>query len=110
MPMPMNTMPIESSVPGPTRILMIDDDTKFCRLMGKYLEPFGFQISPAPSGPLGLEAITTDAFQAVILDVRLPGMDGLEVLRRLRAKSNVPVMMLTAHGEEPDLIVGLEMG
>ena len=114
MPMPVNhTMSSESGVPGqtgPTRILMIDDDTKFCRLMGKYLEPFGFEISPAPSGALGLEAITRDDFQAVILDVRLPGMDGLEVLRRLRTKSNIPVMMLTAHGEEPDIIVGLEMG
>lgn len=92
------------------RILMIDDDVKFCRLMRDYLSPLGFVISTAHTGLAGLEAAQRNHYDAIILDVRLPGMGGLEVLRKLCARSNVPVMMLTAHGEETDLIVGLELG
>ena len=89
---------------------MIDDDVKFCRLMREYLAPHGFAVFSAHAGASGLDAARQNEYQGVILDVRLPGMDGMEVLRRIRAKSNVPVMMLTAHGDEPDLIVGLELG
>ncbi len=93
-----------------TRVLIIDDDTKLCRLLSEYLEPLGYEIETAFTGPEGLEKAIHGTFGAVILDVMLPGMNGLEVLRQLRAVSQVPVLMLTALGEEPDRIVGLEMG
>lgn len=89
---------------------MIDDDVKFCRLMRDYLAPLGFTVFSAHTGQTGLDAARQSEYHAIILDVMLPGMDGLEVLRRLRKKSDVPVLMLTARGEEPDLIVGLELG
>lgn len=93
-----------------TRLLVIDDDVKLCRLLGDYLNPLGYDVVPAHSGPEGLERALNEEFAAVILDVMLPGMNGLDVLRELRRQSNVPVLMLTAIGEEPDRIVGLEMG
>lgn len=94
----------------PTRILVVDDDTKLCRLIRDYLQPLGFHVSAAHTGPDGLALAQSEQFAALILDVMLPGMDGLDVLRRLRATSNVPVLMLTGRGEEPDRIVGLELG
>jgi len=92
------------------RLLIIDDDTKLCDLIREYLEPFGYEVVAAHSGPRGLEQALQGSFQAVILDVMLPGMDGFELLRALRRDSNVPVLMLTGRGEETDRIVGLEMG
>jgi len=92
------------------RLLIIDDDKKLCRLIRDYLEPMGFEVEAAHTGPEGLEKAQTGQFQAIILDVMLPGMDGFEVLRLLRRTSDVPVLMLTARGEEPDRIVGLEIG
>jgi DNA-binding response OmpR family regulator len=93
-----------------TRLLIVDDDAKLCRLVKDYLEPLGYEVSASHTGPEGLERALRGPFQAVILDVMLPGLDGFEVLRRLRAQSAVPVLMLTGRGEEPDRIVGLEMG
>jgi len=93
-----------------TRILVVDDDVKLCRLIRDYLSPMGYQVSTAHSGPEGLDIALREPFAAVILDVMLPGMDGYDVLRRVRATSNVPVLMLTGRGEEPDRIVGLELG
>lgn len=93
-----------------TRILMVDDDAKLCRLVRDYLRPLGYDVAAAHNGVAGLELALEGEFVAVILDVMLPGLDGLEVLRRLRAHSNVPVLMLTGRGEEPDRIVGLELG
>lgn len=93
-----------------SRILMIDDDVKLCRLVKDYLAPFGFSVEVAHDGVSGLEKIKTDDFGVVILDVMLPQMDGFEVLKRLRQISNVPVLMLTALGDESDRIVGLEIG
>ena len=93
-----------------TPVLIVDDDTKLCRLVRDYLEPMGYRVTVANSGPAGLEAALSEKFSAVILDVMLPGMDGLQVLRSLREKSRVPVLMLTGRGEEPDRIVGLELG
>lgn len=92
------------------RLLIIDDDKKLCRLIRDYLEPMGFEVEAAHTGPEGLEKAQTGQFQAIILDVMLPGLDGFEVLRLLRRTSDVPVLMLTARGEEPDRIVGLEIG
>jgi DNA-binding response OmpR family regulator len=93
-----------------TRLLLVDDDPKLCRLMHDYLQPLGYEVSMAHTGAEGLELAAESAFDAVILDVMMPGMDGFEVLKRLRAKSNVPVLMLTGLGEEADRIVGLELG
>jgi len=95
---------------GRTRLLVIDDDRKLCRLIREYLEPLGYAVESAHTGPEGLEKAQAGQYQAIILDVMLPGMDGFEVLKQLRRTSDVPVLMLTARGEEPDRIVGLEIG
>lgn len=94
------------------RVLMIDDDRKLCRLIADYLAPLGFQVSPVHDGPSGVAAATmADApWHVIILDVMLPGMDGFEVLRRIRAQRATPILMLTARGDETDRIVGLEVG
>lgn len=92
------------------KILIIDDDPKLCRLVRDYLEPMGYDVASAHTGMQGLAAVKAGDFQAVILDVMLPGMDGFEVLRQMRQFSTVPVLMLTARGDESDRIVGLEMG
>jgi DNA-binding response OmpR family regulator len=89
---------------------MIDDDRKLCRLVRDYLQPMGYTIDAAHTGPDGLQKALSENFHAIILDLMLPGMDGFEVLKKLRQTSNVPVLMLTARGEEPDRIVGLEIG
>jgi DNA-binding response OmpR family regulator len=93
-----------------TRVLVIDDDRKLCRLIKDYLEPMGYEISAAHNGPDGVEMALGEPWHAVILDVMLPGLNGFEVLKQIRAKSNVPLLMLTARGEEADRIVGLEFG
>lgn len=99
-----------------TRLLLIDDDIKLCRLIREYLEPMGYSVAVAHNGPDGLEmaigALNQKAteFDAVLLDVMLPRLDGFEVLKLIRARSNVPVLMLTGLGEEADRIVGLEIG
>ena len=95
---------------GPRRVLMVDDDKKFCRLLVEYLKPMGYEVVAVHTGPEGVEQALASTWHAVLLDVMLPGIDGLEVLRRIRASSNVPVLMLTARGEETDRIVGLEVG
>src|SRR5581483_11117299 len=92
------------------RLLIIEDDVRLCGLVMEYLQGMGYSVSMAHTGPAGLALALAEPFQAIILDVMLPGMDGFEVLRRLRIHSNVPVLMLTGRGEEPDRIVGLEMG
>jgi DNA-binding response OmpR family regulator len=94
----------------PQRVLVIDDDRKLCRLVRDYLEPLGYAVSAAHTGPDGVMAALADAWHAVILDVMLPGCDGFEVLKQIRAKSRVPVLMLTARGEETDRIAGLDGG
>lgn len=97
------------SAPG-SKILIVDDDKRLCRLMADYLEPMGYCVEAAHDGAQGLEMILAGDYQAVILDVMMPQMDGLEVLKQLRRGSDVPVLMLTARGDETDRIVGLEMG
>lgn len=91
-------------------LLVIDDDRKLCGLIRDYLAPLGWNVEMRHTGPEGLEEAKLGLYEAVILDVMMPGMDGFEVLRELRKTSNVPVLMLTAMGEEADRIVGLEMG
>jgi len=95
---------------GKTRLLVIDDDRKLCRLIRDYLEPMGYEVELAHDGPGGLARAQSGEHQAILLDVMLPGMDGFEVLKQLRKTSTVPVLMLTARGEESDRIVGLEIG
>jgi DNA-binding response OmpR family regulator len=91
------------------RLLLIDDDRKLCRLIAAYLEPLGYDVTAVHTGPEGVER-GAEPWQAVILDLMLPGMDGFEVLKQIRKTSDVPVLMLTARGDEADRIVGLEIG
>ena len=92
------------------RVLMIDDDRKLCALVRDYLAPMGFVVDARHTGHEGLRQALDGDYEAVILDVMMPGMNGVEVLRALRKESDVPVLMLTALGEESDRIVGLEIG
>jgi two-component system response regulator CpxR len=92
------------------RILLIDDDVELCSLLGEYLTREGFRVQCEHTGNKGLERAAAGEADLVILDVMLPGMDGFAILRELRKTSRVPVLMLTARGEDVDRIVGLEMG
>lgn len=92
------------------RILVIDDDLALVDLLAESLHREGFSVASAASGEMGLEMAAIESFQMVLLDVTLPGINGFETLRRLRAQSAVPVIMLTARGEDLDRIVGLEIG
>jgi two-component system response regulator CpxR len=93
-----------------SRILVIDDDTELCELLVDYLQPEGFAVSTIHQAQQGLACALSGEHDLVVLDVMLPGMSGFEVLRHIRASSAVPVLMLTARGEEIDRIIGLEMG
>ena len=93
-----------------TRVLVIDDDRKLCRLIKAYLEPLGYAVATVHTGPEGVEKATGEEWRAVILDVMLPGLDGFEVLKQIRHRTDVPVLMLTSRGDEADRIVGLEIG
>jgi DNA-binding response OmpR family regulator len=91
-------------------LLVVDDDHELCSMLEEYLAPEGFVTLTANTGPAGLEQLERVTVDLVVLDVMLPELSGFEVLRRLRAHSRVPVIMLTARGEEVDRVVGLEMG
>ena len=91
-------------------VLIIDDDTRLFELVAKYLTQNGVLAQHAADGSTGLRAIAAGSFDAVFLDIMMPGLDGLEVLRRIRDKSSIPVIMLTAKGDETDRVVGLELG
>ncbi len=93
-----------------TPILLVDDDRKLCRLIAEYLRPRGFDTTSVHTGNEGLAEALKGGYAAIILDYMLPGIDGFEVLKQLRQQSTVPVLMLTALGDESDRIVGLEMG
>ncbi len=92
------------------RILLVDDDEKLRRLLKEYLEGYEFQVFTLADGEAVLNSIRKESPELVILDVMLPKKDGLEVLKEIRAVSRVPVIMLTAKGEEADRVVGLELG
>jgi DNA-binding response OmpR family regulator len=92
------------------RLLLIDDDRKLCRLITSYLAPLGYEVAAVHTGPEGVERAAGETWQAIILDLMLPGMDGFEVLKQIRKSSDVPILMLTARGDEADRIVGLEIG
>jgi two-component system, OmpR family, response regulator CpxR len=91
-------------------ILLIDDDMEMCQLLADYLRPEGFDLTIANNGKSGLSAARNADVELVILDVMLPELNGLDVLRQLRTTSNVPLLLLTAKGSEIDRIVGLELG
>ena len=91
-------------------ILLVDDDAELCALLTEFLTREGFTLDCALEGHLGLEKAALAGVDLVVLDVMLPGIDGFEILRRLRQQSKVPVMMLTARGEDVDRIVGLDLG
>jgi DNA-binding response OmpR family regulator len=95
----------------PIRLLIIDDDMKYCRLISSYLSGFGYEVTAVHRGNDAIEAITTNEWQAIVLDVMLPEVDGFEIVRNLRDRGNfTPIVMLTALGDETDRIVGLELG
>ena len=95
---------------GNRRLLVVDDDRKLAGLIRDYLSPLGYEVQLRHNGPDGLAEALASPYEAVILDVMMPGMDGFAVLRELRKTSDVPVLMLTALGDEADRIVGLEIG
>lgn len=92
------------------RILVIDDDVALCELVLEYLQPLGFELEFAHRGDLGAERALSGDHSLVVLDVMLPGLNGFEALRKIRTESRIPVLMLTARGDDVDRIVGLEIG
>jgi DNA-binding response OmpR family regulator len=92
------------------RALLVDDDRELARLLKEYLEPHDVELVHVEAGPEGLAELDARAFDVVLLDVMLPGIDGFEVCRRVRRTHDVPVIMLTARGDDTDRIVGLEIG
>jgi DNA-binding response OmpR family regulator len=92
------------------RILLIEDDARLAEMVKSYLGGAGFAVTVAQKGATGVALEQREAFDAVILDLMLPDMDGLEICRRIRARSPTPILMLTARGEPMDRVVGLEMG
>jgi two-component system, OmpR family, response regulator CpxR len=92
------------------RLLIVDDDLELCELVCEYLGSEGFAVDASPGGPNVVEQILGGSYNLIILDVMIPGMNGFDILRRLRTQSHLPVLMLTARGDEIDRIIGLEIG
>ena len=94
------------------RALLVDDDRELARLLTDYLAPHGVVVDHVEDGALALDRLTAggEPYDIVLLDVMLPGIDGFEVCRRIRARLDVPIVMLTARGEDTDRVVGLELG
>src|SRR5215469_12931545 len=92
------------------RILLVDDDVELCEILVEYFAAEGFEMETAHDGVRGLERARSSEHALMILDLLLPRLRGLDVLRELRAKSNLPVLILTARGEDVDRILGLELG
>jgi two-component system, OmpR family, phosphate regulon response regulator OmpR len=93
-----------------TRILLIEDDQRLADLVKDYLGGAGFHVSHTTTGGDGIAHMRRDAFDALVLDLMLPDMDGLDVCRRIRSQSETPILMLTARGDAMDRVVGLEIG
>lgn len=92
------------------RVLVIDDDVELCKLVTRYLSQEGFQIASVHVGASGAEQALSGNYALIVLDVMMPGVNGFDVLRRIRAESRIPVLMLTAKGDALDRVLGLEMG
>jgi two-component system response regulator CpxR len=103
-------MPDEPTQNAGSRLLVIDDDQELCRLLTEYLADEGFTVEAVHRAEPGLVRALSGEHALIVLDVMLPGLSGFEVLRRIRASANPPVLMLTARGDEVDRIVGLEVG
>jgi DNA-binding response OmpR family regulator len=97
-------------VPVTDRILLIEDDPRLAEMVASYLGGAGLHVTIAPKGATGIALEGREAFDAVVLDLMLPDMDGLDVCRRIRARAPTPILMLTARGEPMDRVVGLELG
>jgi|CZKO01.1.fsa_nt_gi DNA-binding response OmpR family regulator len=95
---------------APMAVLLVDDDRELCRMLGEYLNPEGFRLTTVHDGDEALYALGRHHFDLIVLDVMLPRLGGLDVLRTLRQKNTTPVLMLTARGEDIDRVVGLELG
>jgi two-component system phosphate regulon response regulator OmpR len=91
-------------------VLLVDDDEKLCKLLREYLEDYGFQVLTLGDGTSVVKTIRAESPDIIILDIMLPGKDGLDVLKEIRTEFSMPVIMLTAKGEDADRIVGLELG
>jgi two-component system, OmpR family, phosphate regulon response regulator OmpR len=92
------------------RILLIDDDTRLTAMLSDYLAAAGFSVEARPTAERGLAVLERGGFDAVVLDLMLPDIEGFEVCRTIRGRSDIPILMLTARGEETDRVVGLELG
>jgi DNA-binding response OmpR family regulator len=92
------------------RILLIEDDPRLARMVEDYLASAGFRVAHAATGAAGLNIVQRDEVDAVVLDLMLPDIDGLEVCKQIRAKKQTPILMLTARGDAMDRVVGLELG
>ena len=92
------------------RILIIDDDTELCALVARFLRTEGFEVDRAADGSQGIERALSGSYALVMLDVMMPDLSGFDVLRRIRARSRMPVLMLTARGDTHDRVLGLELG
>ena len=92
------------------KLLLIDDDEGLCELLTEYLVSEGFTVASVHNGPDGVSLAAADEWDAIILDVMLPGMNGFDVLKRIQALTQSPVLMLTARGEDTDTVLGLELG
>jgi two-component system alkaline phosphatase synthesis response regulator PhoP len=91
-------------------ILIVDDEPRIAEIAGDYLRPAGFAVRPADTGAVALTSVVADPPALVVLDLKLPDMDGIAVARELRRQSNVPIVMLTARAEESDRLLGLDAG
>jgi two-component system response regulator CpxR len=104
------TISVLPAVRTMSRILLVDDDVELCDMLRQYLGAEGFEVDTAHDGAGALRKATADRYDLIVLDVMLPQLNGFDVLRRLRTQSQVPVLMLTARGDDVDSIVGLELG
>ena len=95
---------------GATRVLLVDDDVELAELVGEYLTREGFTLDTETDGTHALDRAISGDYQLTVLDVMLPGVSGFDLLRGIRAASKMPVLMLTARGDDVDRIVGLELG
>lgn len=108
----MDTQPMTRTTTeeGTVQVLLVEDDERLARLTARYLQEHGIVVTVARTGPEGLTEASRHAYDVILLDLMLPGKDGLEVCRELRTRSDVPIIMVTARGEEIDRVIGLETG